>query len=202
MNRQLAQFLSVILHPVLMPTYALVFLFQYGTYFRITTSETEKAALYAIVLLNTLFLPIAISYFLIMRGWIRSFEMEKREERLIPFITNTGLLLIAYYLMRKLMVPHIFYLLILGAAAAVVIAIIINLKWKISIHMIGIGGLIGTFFGMSTFMLVDLRLPILFSLIIAGLLGVARLSLGAHRLMQIYAGFFVGFFCEFLILSI
>ena len=139
---------------------------------------------------------------MIQRGWIRSFEMEKKEERLVPFITNAFLMLVSYYLLRRLMVPKIYYLLMLGAAASVVIAIIINFKWKISIHMIGIGGILGTFFGMSTFLFVDFRIPVLFTLMIAGLLGSARLTLGAHSPLQVYAGFAVGFLCEFLVLSL
>ncbi|HRH67848.1 MAG TPA: hypothetical protein PLU53_16250 [Bacteroidia bacterium] len=202
MNRTFARFLSIVLHPVLMPGYVLYFLLHHSTYFAYTTQPHEKVALYSIVLLNTLLLPVAISYFLIRRGWIHSFEMEKKEERIIPYISNAILMMIAYYMMRELMLPKIFDLLILGAAASVVIAVIINLKWKISIHMIGMGCIVGTFFGLSTFMLVDLRIPILFCLLLAGLLGAARLSLGAHQPLQIYAGFFVGFFCEYLILSI
>ena len=202
MSRTFAQFLSILLHPVLMPTYAIWFLFHHSSYFSYTVSPPERDALYMIVLLNTLVLPTIVSYILIRRGWIRSFEMEKREERVIPFLTNAALLLIAYYLMRKLMLPQVFPLLILGAAVAVTFAAIINLKCKIRIHMIGIGGIIGTFFGLSTFLLVDVRIPILFCLLVAGLLGTARLSLGAHTPMQIYAGFLVGFLCEFLLLSI
>lgn len=202
MNYKLARFLSVVLHPVLMPTYALFFLLHHSTYFETTTSFHEKSALYSIVILNTLLLPVLISYILVRRGWIHSFEMAKKEERIIPYISNAILMLVAYYMMRSLMLPKIFYLMLLGAAGSVVFAIIINLKWKISIHMIGIGALVGTFFGLSHFMMIDLRFPILITLLIAGLLGSARLTLGAHNPLQIYAGFFIGFFCEYLILSI
>ncbi|MCC7233138.1 MAG: hypothetical protein IT242_09360 [Bacteroidia bacterium] len=202
MNKKLARLLSVVLHPVLMPAYVLYFLLHHSTYFAYTTSGAEKFDLYSIILLNTLFLPVLISYFLIQRGFIHSFEMERREERMVPFISNALLMVVAYYLMRERMLPRVFQLLVLGAAASVVIAVIINLKWKISIHMIGMGGIIGTFFGLSTFMLVDLRIPILVCILISGLLGTARLSLGAHRPFQIYSGFLVGFFCEYLILSI
>jgi hypothetical protein len=201
MSRSFAQFLSVLLHPVLMPTYALWFMLHQSTYFNYTTTPVEKIALFAIVILNTLLFPIAISYFLLLRGWIKSFEMEDREERLIPFIINATLLFMAYYLMRRLMLPRVYSLVILGAAVAVVIAIIINLKWKISIHMIGIGGIIGLFFALSTFLYIDFRIPILICTLLAGLLGTARLTLGAHSLMQVYAGFAVGFLCELLLLQ-
>ena len=93
-------------------------------------------------------------------------------------------------------------MLLLGAAASVVLAILINLKWKVSIHMIGIGGIVGMFFGMSTFLLIDLRMPILIALVVAGIIGTARLSMGAHRPSQLYLGFLVGFCCEYFVLSI
>lgn len=202
MNVKLAQFLSIVLHPVLMPTYALVLIFRQSTYFSYSVSPEAKLALFSIIILNTLLLPVIISYILVKKKWIKSLEMQKREERLMPYITNLVLILLSSYMIFKLKLPRVFFLLTLGAAAAVAVAIIINIKWKISIHMIGIGGLVGTFFGMSAFLLVDLRMMIIACLLIAGLLGVARITLGAHRPSQIYAGFLAGFICEYLFLNI
>lgn len=202
MNRRFSQFLSVVLHPVLMPSYALLIIFQLNTYIAYTTPRQVKTALYIVILFNTLIMPVVISYLLITRGYIRSFEMQKRQERIIPFFSNLALMMVAYFMIRQIVVPKIFYLLLLGAAGSVVIAIIINLKWKISIHMIGIGGIVGMLCGMSTFLLADLRIPILISMLVSGLLGTARLSLNAHHPMEIYAGFLVGFLSEFLLLGI
>ena len=53
MSRPFAQFLSILLHPVLMPTYAIWFLFHHSSYFSYTVSPPERDALYMIVLLNT-----------------------------------------------------------------------------------------------------------------------------------------------------
>lgn len=202
MNVKLAKFLSIVLHPVLMPTYALILIFRQSTYFSYSVSPEAKLALFSIIILNTLLLPVIISYILVKKKWIKSLEMQKREERLMPYITNLVLILLSSYMIFKLKLPRVFFLLTLGAAAAVAVAIIINIKWKISIHMIGIGGLVGTFFGMSAFLLVDLRMMIIACLLIAGLLGVARITLGAHRPSQIYAGFLAGFICEYLFLNI
>ena len=158
--------------------------------------------LFMIIILNTFLLPVIISYILVKKGWIKSLEMEKREERLIPYVSNLLLLLIATFMIYKLRLPRIFFLLTLGAAAALSLAVIINIKWKISIHMIGIGALVGTFFGLSSFLLVDLRIAIIVFLLIAGLLGTARLTLNSHRPSQIYAGFILGFVCEYFLISI
>ena len=202
MNHKAAQFLSIILHPLLMPTYALILIFEQSPYFSYSVSPEAKYVLFSIIIINTFLLPVIISYLLVKKGWIKSLEMQKREERLMPYITNILLLLLTAFLIYQFKLPRVFFLLSLGAATAVAIAVIINIKWKISIHMIGIGGLIGTFFGLSTFLLVDLRMIIILFLLISGLLGVARLTLGAHNPAQIYAGFLAGFLCEYLLLSI
>jgi hypothetical protein len=202
MNKKFAQFLSVVLHPVLMPTYAFILILSQSTYFSNTIPAQIKTALFIIIILNTFILPVVISYILVKRGWIRSLEMQKREERMIPFIANLVLMLIACFMIYKLRYPRVFFLLTLGAALSIALAIIINIKWKISIHMIGIGGLIGTFFGLSTFLMVDLRISIIIFLLIAGLLGSARLTVGSHNSAQIYAGLVLGFLCEYFLLSI
>ena len=202
MNPKFARFISVVLHPVFMPTYSLLIIFRQSTYFSYTISEQNKLALFSIIILNTFVLPLLISYILVQKGWIKSFEMQKREERMIPYLTNFVLMLCSSYLVYMLPLPRVFFQITLGAAVAILIAIIVNIKWKISIHMIGIGALIGTLFGLSTFLLEDMRTLIIFFLLVAGLLGVARISLGSHRPSQIYAGFFAGFICEYLLLSL
>lgn len=202
MNYRTAKIISILLHPVLMPTYALMLIFQLSNYLDYTTPPSVKFALYIIVIFNTLVMPVFISWLLIRRGLIKSFNMDKREERIVPFICNTVLMMVAYYMISRISIPKIFSMLLLGAAASVVLAIIINLKWKVSIHMIGIGGISGMFFGMSTFLLIDLRIPILVSLLVAGIIGTARMSMGAHKPAQLYVGFLVGFCCEYFVLSI
>lgn len=202
MNYRTAKIISIILHPVLMPTYALMLIFRLSNYLDYTTPPSIKTALFMVVIFNTLIMPVIISWLLLRKGYIKSFNMDKKEERIVPFICNTLLMMIAYYMISRISIPKIFSLLLLGAAASVVLAVLINLKWKVSIHMIGIGGITGMFFGMSTFLLIDLRIPILISLLVAGLVGTARMAMGAHRPAQLYAGFFVGFCCEYFVLSI
>jgi len=202
MSPRLARWLSILLHPVWMPFYALFILFRLNPYLLVTVSAQLQWTIFAIVILNTIVIPLFITYMLFSKGWVRTFDMEDREERIIPYITNALCLLLAYYMMKKLQAPNLVCLMMLGAVAAVVVAVIVNLRWKISIHMIGLGGLTGLFFGLSTVLLVDLHLPILLSILAAGILGTARLSLGAHHPAQVYAGFFVGFLCEFVMLSV
>jgi hypothetical protein len=202
MSYRVARILSLLLHPVLMPTYALLLIFSLNRYLSYTTTLSTKLALYTVVVFNTLIMPVFISYLLMKRGYIKSFYMEERHERFVPFISHAVLMIIAYYMLTQLTLPRLFYLLMLGAIASVIIVVLINFRWKISIHMAGLGGITGMLFGLSSLFLLDLRIPIIVSFILAGLLGTARLRMGAHQPSQVYAGFLVGFICEYVILSI
>jgi hypothetical protein len=200
MSLSFARLLSILLHPVLMPGYVIWFLLHDSPYFAFTTTPVEQLALYIIVLVNTILLPVCIAQFMVSRGWIASLEMENRRERTVPFFINCLLLLFSCFLIQRLRLPGIYVTLLLGAAIAVAVALLINLKWKISIHMLGIGGFLGILFGISNLTMADFHLPIVVILILAGLLGTARLTLGAHTKAQLYTGIITGFLCEFITL--
>jgi hypothetical protein len=202
MSYRLARFISVILHPVLMPTYALILIFLLNRYLNYTTNFPTKLALFTVIIFNTLIMPIVITYILMKRQYIKTFYMEERHERYVPFIIQVILMMIAYYMLTQLTLPRLFFLLLLGAIASVIIVILVNFRWKISIHMVGIGGITGMLFGLSSLFLLDLRVPIIITFLVAGILGTARLRMGAHQPSQIYVGYLVGFVCEYLLLSI
>jgi hypothetical protein len=158
--------------------------------------------IYVIVILSTLVLPAVSTFLLLKQGHIKSLEMESSFERKIPFLTTAVFYSMGYWFLKELPLPRLFHLLIMGATVSVIVAVVINLRWKISVHMIGMGGIAGVLMGMSQVLLMDLRLPIIISLLCAGLLGTARLSLQAHTPAQIYTGFLTGFLCEYLILRV
>ena len=84
-----------------------------------------------------------------------------------------------------------------GASAALLFTLIITLQWKISAHMVGIGGAVGAFTGLlalhDPFPFIALAAVI----IIAGALGTARLLASDHTPGQIHAGAALGFLCTY-----
>lgn len=124
--------------------------------------------------------------------------MENREERRWPLLLAIGW----YYLLFRLFdVLHIHYVviqLLLGAMLILLLSAIVSNFWKISLHMLGIGGVLGAFlaihtlFGGNIFLIITL-------LFCAGLVGFARVNENAHSLKQVYLGFVVGVGAEFLI---
>ena len=94
----------------------------------------------------------------------------------------------------------IFDLLIIGAIIILLIAHLVTLKWKISAHMIGIGGLTGVMIGLSQRFSIDHFWIILFLILTSGLIGFARLKIKAHTYQQVYAGFILGLFIQWSII--
>jgi hypothetical protein len=188
----LARFLSYFLHPLLMPTYGILIIFHYNNYLRYSFPTSIILFIVLIVFLTTFILPSIASYILLKKGYIKSLQMQEKEERTLPFISTCVSYSFGYFIISKLHLPPLFNLLVLSATIAVIIAMIINLRWKISIHMIGIGGICGLIFGLSQKIIVDLRFPLILCIIVAGVLGTCRIFLNSHNPKQIYVGFIVG----------
>lgn len=132
-------------------------------------------------------------------GFISSIKMEEQHERSKPYLITAILFLSTYYLLAQAHLPEALSLIMLGAALAVFLAGIINYRFKISAHLIGIGGLSGAFFALNFYFFIDFRFLIMVSLLIAGLIGWSRLYLNAHKPSQVYAGFAIGVACQLLV---
>jgi membrane-associated phospholipid phosphatase len=118
--------------------------------------------------------------------------METQEERVYPFITTSVFYFLAYYMIRRIPVSDVFQLFLLGAAICSATGLLINFYSKVSIHMIGTGGLLGAIIGLSLRLNAGLIPLIVLIILISGFTGFARLKLNAHTQEQVYAGFLTG----------
>jgi membrane-associated phospholipid phosphatase len=80
----------------------------------------------------------------------------------------------------------------LGSTFLAILALIISFYRKISLHMIGIGGILGLLLGLSLNLGLDLTWLLVVSIILSGVLGFARIQSTAHKPSDIYSGFLVG----------
>jgi hypothetical protein len=201
MSPRFARLLSWILHPSVMPTVFIALFFYYNPITTGMLSFKVKLLVYLTVVFFTFFMPGLTVLAMIRGGYAESLYLRTAEERRIPFLMTSIYYLAAFYVLREIHLPNVFNLVMLGAAMSVLIACLINYYWKISIHMIGIGGVSGAILGLSMYLGRDLALPFTISIFIAGLLGTARLVRHSHSPAQLYAGYMVGFASEFVLLS-
>ncbi|MEZ7867667.1 MAG: phosphatase PAP2 family protein [Paludibacteraceae bacterium] len=189
--------ITYIFQPLLIPTYGIMLLMQLSLFQLFPTSYRLFAI--AGTVLFTCILPSLPILFMMKNRQISDIFISKREERTMPYLFS----LLAYifwvlFLWRTLQFPMEFVLLAIGSIVSVVLMVFINLKWKISAHTAGMGGLIGGIFGVAFVAAINPVWIITAAIIIAGLVAISRILLKAHTLSQVIGGFFLGFACVFI----
>lgn len=189
----IAKAISIVLHPMLLSTYALAILFNMQVYFSIGIPVKAKWMIGVLIFIVTGLLPMLLALLMARLGIIKSLQMNQREERIWPFVIAAIFYYLAYYLLKQLDLSPVYILFMLGAFVTLVTGLVISFFWKISIHMTGMGGLVGAFTGLSLRFMIDIPLLIVILIILSGLAGFARLKLSAHNPAQVLAGFVTGF---------
>jgi len=198
---KLANIVSFIFHPLFMPSLGILLLFNSGTHLSLLPYEFKVLVFFA-VFIPTCIIPIALLPFLKLRGIIHDFRMRNIKERTIPLLLTfisygTGFVLIN----EIALIPVYIKTFVFAASCSILLAFLITLRWKISIHMLGIGGVTGSLLSLINVGTIQLQVYLLVLFIGAGFLGIARLVLHAHNQAQIYAGYAVGVGTVLLILQ-
>lgn len=198
----MARAVSALTFPLLMPTYAvlMVFLLSFMNMY-----DAKILVTVAIVtFLVTAIMPAIAIYILYQLGAVTDPALNKRTERLIPFVVTILAYLATAIYYTRIHAPHWMSAFMFGASIALAIALAINLKWKISGHTMGMGGLtaLALFMACHDYLVHgDYLLPMCL-LLLTGLVGTCRLLLGRHTLGQVGAGFALGFIAIYLSMSL
>lgn len=187
----LARIISITFHPLIMPTLGLFIIFYSGLNFTFFTYE-QKRAIFLVVFLSTYAVPLSFMPLFLFKKTLFHIDMTSSKDRLIPFFLTSAIYFIAFYFMRKIGIPGFILNFIFSSALAVLFATIITSFWKISVHMIGIGGITGLLLYLSVQFNADVFPMITSALLFTGLIGSSRLILNSHKPSQVYAGFFLG----------
>ncbi len=192
MRNILPVIISTLLHPMFMPVYGLLVLFNSGTFISYIPYEAKKY-IFLIVLICTVLLPISFIPFYLFRKIINDIHMRTNRERIIPLLVNSLFFYLGYLFINKLQLPPVIKSYMLACAVAVFIALLVSIRWKISIHMLGLGGLTGAVILFSYRLNIDLKGIWMVLILFSGLTGYARLQLNSHNSLQVYFGFLLGF---------
>ena len=184
-----------------MPIYAMVLIFEFNPYIDLQLPKHIQVIVLTILSVFTILLPIITAIILKKLGVVKSIYMKTAEERKWPFLLSVLWYYLGFELLTNIALPVSLYLIMIGAITIILIAHFITLYWKISIHMLGIGGVIGAMIGLSQRFQFNHFYLILFLLFIAGLIGYARLKTNSHNYRQVYAGFILGAIVEWIAIS-
>ena len=190
-----AKVLSVLFHPVFAPTFGFLLVLGHPSISYFYISLNQKILLLSLVFLNTALLPSLFSFLLVRFGFISSIEMKSEKERKWPYMITTVFYFFTYLLLKDAHLPDVIYNLQSGGILTIFLTALISLKWKISAHMAGIGGITAFCINTSISNGTQGMFLVLFFLIFSGIIGVCRIHLRAHNLSQVFAGWMLGFTC-------
>jgi membrane-associated HD superfamily phosphohydrolase len=181
-----------------MATYGCLLLFfviKDSVYDYMTPFET-KWRISLIVFMFSFLFPSLNIYILYKLKRLKSLTLSDPRDRSFPYIMTSLFYFGLFYLLIDVNIWNSVKLFIVGGGIAILLTALINLRYKISAHMVGVGGLLGVIISISYLIKFDMTLFYILVILMAGLIAFARLRLEEHRPSQIYSGFLLGFIVQ------
>ena len=186
-----SKIISYLLHPILMPIIVLYIGINNVDYFYLIFHNYSNN-LYVIILTFTTVLPLISAILFVKSGIVESLEMRKKKERRGPLFISILIMIIGFpifYSIAKLS-SHLSAIYI-SSIILLFFAFLITKRWKISLHMLGIGGATGAFIALN-YIFGGIYYFIVLFFFLSGLLAFSRLDQKAHNASQVYVGFVLG----------
>ena len=195
--RFFAQLISYVFHPLFIPFYVCWFLeFQHPSYFT-GFNAGGRVRVLLMVSLNAIFFPLITVLLLKALGFLESFLAPTQKDRILLYISSMTFFFWAQYSLREQPeIPRILVAFMFGVFISSAAALMANIYSKISMHAIGMGGLVGIAYVVMQQNTMLMTWPLCTAVLIAGLVCTARLIVSDHSQKEIYSGLIVGFLCQ------
>ena len=193
-----ARVISAIFTPFSIPFLAFLILFLFS-YLRIMPIQYKLIVLGVVYCFTILMTTLTIFLFRKINGFSPE-DLGERKRRFMPFLLTITSYVFCLVMMHRLNIPWYMTGIILAALIMMVICIVVNLKWKLSEHMAGVGAIVGGLVSFSALFGYNPVWWLCLFILIAGVLGTARIILQHHTLGEVLVGFAVGLICSLLVL--
>lgn len=195
-----ARVISAIFTPFSIPFLAFLILFLFS-YLRIMPIQYKLIVLGVVYCFTILMPTLTIFLFRKINGFSPE-DLGERKRRFMPFLLTITSYVFCLVMMHRLNIPWYMTGIILAALIMMVICIVVNLKWKLSEHMAGVGAIVGGLVSFSALFGYNPVWWLCLFILIAGVLGTARIILQHHTLGEVLVGFAVGLICSLLVFCI
>lgn len=182
-----------------MPLLGVVFYFSKTP--RFVPEPVIKAKLFSIVIL-TIVLPILLYLLLKTVKKVTSLHLETTEERRLPLLINSAIILLIVNRVFPLEEIPELYFFFLGILISTITCLALALiQFKASIHMIGAAGFFMFAVAVGIHFKININGSLALMFIILGAIASSRLHLKAHTPIELSIGFFVGLLPQLIILK-
>lgn len=196
--KKILPLISYVFHPVFITIYATLFyLFSNNSYFL----NQEKIYILLQVGIITVLVPVLFFFVLRSTGKISSYMVPSMGERKVPLLIHSFLLIL---LVRRTITldryPELHFFM-LGALFSTLIALLLLfVKKKASLHMIGISGLTIFVIGLNLHDQIAYTLFIAILILMNGVVASSRLAMNAHTIKELIMGTLIGAIPQMLLL--
>jgi hypothetical protein len=190
----LAKIVSYVFHPLFVGVMMAAYLIFIHPYFFVGFSEKQRMLKLLAVINNNVFFPLIVVVLLRALGFNKSLLLQTQKERIVPYLASITFFFWSYYVFKNQPeVPRVLVYMCRGMFISAAVALVLNNNYKISMHAIGVGGLMG----LMTVILfngnLDSGLPMMLSVLITGAVMSARKIVSDHHWFDIITGFLLGF---------
>ncbi len=186
-----ARVLTILFHPLVMPTIGLLLIFNSGTYLALLDPAAKRAVLF-VMALGTLLFPLMMIPVLYYRNLISSLQDASREERFLPYLIILVLYVITFVYFVRLPLAHFIHGYVLSVSILLFLMMLLTFRFRICGHTAAVGGLVGLILALILLYETPLYGFLIVCFLIAGLVGTSRLILGVQRPVEVYTGFLLG----------
>ena len=173
-------------------------MFYHPSYFS-GISNYSKTQLLLAMALNTVFFPALAILLMKGLGFIDSVFLHTQRDRIGPYLSS----MIFYFWAARILfkfqpqLSPVLAAFMTGVFLTTAVALIANVFYKISMHAIGCGGLLGIFIIIMYSNTMLMTWPLCIALLITGLVCTSRFMVSDHTQREIYMGLLVGLVCQF-----
>jgi len=190
---------AYIFHPLLIPLLGAAI--YYGITPRFMEPQIVKAKLLAVSII-TLFIPL-ITFFLLKNiKLIESIHLPDVNQRKYPLMIQCLLLLIV---IKMIFSPYdnveMYYFFVGVLFSTISALILVFLKFKVSLHQMGIAGVTMFIIALSVHFKVNLLMGIAIFFFVNGWVASSRLHTKSHTYPELIAGFFIGVIPQLMMLN-
>ena len=188
--KKVAQLISYLFHPLLMPSLGLLILLNSGTYLSLLDPAAKRAIMF-VMALGTLVFPLMMLPILQYRKLAFKSGESTREERLVPQIIILALYIITLVYFRRLPLSQAIQGFVVSVNLTLFLVIIVNLRFRISEHAAALGGICGLILALIFLYETPLEGLLMLSFLASGITGSARMALG-NSWGEVLIGFILG----------
>lgn len=187
----LSKVVSYALHPFVIPVYGVLILLYSGITFSYTDLPAQRHILW-ILFINIMAIPAMAVILMRLFGMIKDYSLSTRHDRMLPLFIVALCYGLAAWIISDIPGVYILRRFLIAGMGCTIFAFVVNLFWQVSLHMTAMGGLVGALFVLLLAGYLKLLPVFCVMVVLAGVLGSARLYLGKHTSAQVAVGFFGG----------